>query len=379
MSEKTVSSVTQVMEPEQVDHLPIKYVEYMEMYVGNARQAAYFLARSFGFETFAYRGLETGTRDRVSYALRQGQCVIVVTGALTTGTDVGAFIAAHGDGVKDVAFAVADVEGAYREAVARGAIAITAPHEETDEFGTVTKAVIGTYGDTVHTLIDRERYTGVLAPGFRPYQGGLTTKPAGLTAFDHLVGNVELGKMNEWVRYYQRALGFSQYISFEDDDISTEYSALMSKVMQNDSGRIKLPINEPAVGRKKSQIQEYLDFFGGPGVQHIAILTHDIVATVEDLLARGVEFLRTPDSYYDELRARFGQLDEGIDNLQRLNILVDQDEEGYLLQIFTKPIVDRPTVFFEIIQRKGSRGFGKGNFRALFEAIEREQELRGNL
>ncbi|MCY0876745.1 MAG: 4-hydroxyphenylpyruvate dioxygenase [Firmicutes bacterium] len=367
------------MDGTEVDHLPIKYVEYMEMYVGNARQAAYFLAKSFGFEPFAYRGLETGTRDRVSYALRQGQCVIVVTGALTGNTDVGAFLTAHGDGVRDVAFAVSDVRSAYREAVARGAIPVMEPREETDEFGTVTHAVIGTYGDTVHSLIDREGYQGVLTPGFRPYQGGLKTTSAGLTQFDHLVGNVELGKMNDWVRYYQRALGFSQYISFEDDDISTEYSALMSKVMQNDSGRIKLPINEPAVGRKKSQIQEYLDFFGGPGVQHIAILTHDIVATVEELTARGVEFLKTPESYYQELRERFGQLDEGIDNLERLSILVDQDEEGYLLQIFTKPIVDRPTVFFEIIQRKGSRGFGKGNFRALFEAIEREQELRGNL
>jgi len=369
---------TPVMEP-VTDHLPIKYVDYVELFVGNARQSAYYLAHAFGFEPFAFRGLETRTRDRVSYALRQGQCVFIVTGALDSQTDAAEFVQAHGDGVRDIAFAVSDVRSCYEEAVRRGAVGLVEPHEDRDEHGIVSRAVIGTYGDTVHTLIDREQYKGALLPGFVPFSFRDKVESVGLVAFDHLVGNVELGRMNEWVRYYQHALGFSQYISFEDDDISTEYSALMSKVMQNQSGRIKLPINEPAVGRKKSQIQEYLDFNAGPGVQHIALMTHDIIATVAELSARGVEFLQTPASYYKELRERFGQLEEGIDKLEAMNILVDQDEEGYLLQIFSKPVVDRPTMFFEIIQRKGSRGFGKGNFRALFEAIEREQELRGNL
>ncbi|MCI0182926.1 4-hydroxyphenylpyruvate dioxygenase [Acidibacillus sp. S0AB] len=364
---------------QEIDHLPIKYVDYIEFYVGNAKQSCYFLARAFGFVPFAYKGLETGSRDRVSYALKQGSTTFVVTAALTADHEVGQFVQKHGDGVKDVAFAVSDVVEAYRESTNRGAKGITAPYEQSDEHGTTMRAVIGTYGETVHTLIDRESYQGVFAPGFVAYQAPFPIADKGLVQFDHVVGNVELGKMDEWVKYYQKALGFSQFISFDDKDINTEYSALMSKVMANQSGRIKLPINEPAEGRKKSQIQEFLDFYEGPGVQHIALLTHDIKTTVRELQASGVEFLKTPSSYYDDLRQEMGEVEEGFDELQELNILLDRDEEGYLLQIFTRPVVDRPTVFFEIIQRKGSRGFGKGNFKALFEAIEREQELRGNL
>ncbi|PWI58971.1 4-hydroxyphenylpyruvate dioxygenase [Sulfoacidibacillus thermotolerans] len=362
-----------------VDHLPIKYLDYIEFYVGNAKQAAYFLAHAFGFVPFAYRGLETGSRERVSYALKQGSTVIVVTSALHPDHEIGEFVRLHGDGVKDVAFAVDDVQKAYEAAVLRGARGIVPPYTVQDEYGVVSRAVIGTYGDTVHTLIARESYQGTFMPGFVPYAASYSVQEKGLVQFDHVVGNVELGKMEEWVHYYRQALGFSQFISFDDQDINTEYSALMSKVMANHSGRIKLPINEPATGRKKSQIQEFLDFYAGPGVQHVALLTHDIKATVRALQASGVEFLRTPHSYYEHLRATMGDIEEGIDELEELNILLDRDEEGYLLQIFTRPVVDRPTFFFEIIQRKGSRGFGKGNFKALFEAIEREQALRGNL
>jgi 4-hydroxyphenylpyruvate dioxygenase len=373
------STVAAESEQAMVDHLPIKYIEYLEFYVGNAKQFAFFLAKGYGFEPFAYRGLETGVRDRVSYALKQGSCTFVVTGALDPQGPIAEFVKNHGDGVKDIAFAVENCEEAYKAAVAHGAIGLVPPYEEKDEHGVVRRAVIGTYGETVHTLIEREGYSGVLAPGFRPYKAPFEVKPTGLVQYDHVVGNVELGRMNEWVNYYKTALGFSQYISFEDKDISTEYSALMSKVMQNESGRIKLPINEPAVGKKKSQIQEFLDFNGGPGVQHIAIITHDIKGTVRQLMDNGIEFLSTPDTYYNDLRKSMDDVEERIDELQKLNILLDRDEEGYLLQIFSKPIVDRPTVFIEVIQRKGCRGFGKGNFKALFEAIEREQELRGNL
>lgn len=348
----------------------------MEFYVGNAKQSSYYLARAFGFKIVAYSGLETGNREKVSYVLVQKNMRFVVSGALSSENRIAEFVKTHGDGVKDVALLVDDVDKAYSEAVKRGAVAIAPPQELTDEDGTLKKAVIGTYGDTIHTLVERKNYKGAFMPGFQKVEFNIPFEESGLIAVDHVVGNVE--KMEEWVSYYENVMGFKQMIHFDDDDISTEYSALMSKVMTNGS-RIKFPINEPADGKRKSQIQEYLEFYNGAGVQHLALLTSDIVKTVEALRANGVEFLDTPDTYYDELTARVGKIDEEIDKLKELKILVDRDDEGYLLQIFTKPIVDRPTLFIEIIQRKGSRGFGEGNFKALFESIEREQERRGNL
>lgn len=372
MKQKSMDTLAAHME----DFFPVRDVDHLEFYVGNAKQSSYYLARAFGFKIVAYSGLETGNREKVSYVLVQKNMRFVVSGALSSDNRIAEFVKTHGDGVKDVALLVDDVDKAYSEAVKRGAVAIAPPVELTDENGTLKKAVIGTYGDTIHTLVERKNYKGTFMPGFQKAEFDIPFEESGLIAVDHVVGNVE--KMEEWVSYYENVMGFKQMIHFDDDDISTEYSALMSKVMTNGS-RIKFPINEPADGKRKSQIQEYLEFYNGAGVQHLALLTNDIVKTVEALRANGVEFLDTPDTYYDELTARVGKIDEEIDKLKELKILVDRDDEGYLLQIFTKPIVDRPTLFIEIIQRKGSRGFGEGNFKALFESIEREQERRGNL
>ncbi|PLR82482.1 4-hydroxyphenylpyruvate dioxygenase [Bacillus canaveralius] len=358
------------------DFFPVKEVDYLEIYSGNAKQASHYFCTAFGFKPVAYSGLETGNRETVSYVLQQRKIRLVITGALTENSRIASFVKKHGDGVKDIALTVDNVEKAYSEAVSRGAIEITPPYELKDEDGIVKKAVIGTYGDTIHTLVERNDYHGVFMPGYERYETKTPFEDAGFIGIDHVVGNVE--RMEEWVSYYANVMGFKEMTHFTDKDISTEYSALMSKVMHN-GGRIKFPINEPAEGKRKSQIQEYLEFYNGPGVQHLAILTEDIVETVRVLRNNGVEFLSTPDSYYEMLTERVGKIDEEIDKLREFNILVDRDDEGYLLQIFTKPIVDRPTLFIEIIQRKGARGFGEGNFKALFESIEREQAKRGNL
>lgn len=362
------------------DHLGLQDVDYIEFYVGNAQQACHFYQTIFGFDLKAYSGLETGVRDRVSYYLEQSNVRLVLTSSLTSNTHIARHLAKHGDGVRDIAMHVEDVDSAYSETIKRGATSIEEPHDLTDEHGTIRKAAIATYGDTIHSLINRVNYNGPFLPGFAAKESFLNKiEPAGIQFVDHCVGNVEKGKMNEWVDFYRDVMGFTQYIHFDDKDISTEYSALMSKVMAGGRGMIKFPINEPADGKKKSQIEEYLDFYEGPGVQHIALLTADIIKTVKKLQERGLEFLHVPTTYYEELEDRVGTIDEPVDELEDLGILVDRDDEGYLLQIFSKPVVDRPTLFFEIIQRKGARGFGKGNFKALFEAIEREQDSRGNL
>ena len=361
------------------DHLPLQGIDYVELYVGNAKQFAYYLSRAFGFQVTAYAGMETGIRDKASYVLEQGDCRLVLTAGLGPESPITDFVKLHGDGVKEIAFAVDDAAAAYRAAVNRGAQSVHDVLEYRDEHGSVRKSAIGTYGDTVHSFVERERYDGPFLPGYKAVNNRFGGVDKGLLAIDHMVGNVELGRMEEWVRYYEQVLGFEQFKHFTDSDITTEYSALMSKVMQNGGGKIKFPINEPATGKRKSQIQEYLDFYRTPGVQHIAIKTDDILSTVTDLTAAGVEFLNAPDTYYEDLWTRVGAIDEDVKRIQDLNILVDRDEEGYLLQIFTKPLMDRPTLFLEIIQRKGSRGFGNGNFKALFEAIEKEQEKRGNL
>ncbi|MEH7158627.1 4-hydroxyphenylpyruvate dioxygenase [Neobacillus drentensis] len=358
------------------DFFPVRDVDYIEIYTGNALQACHFFCTAFGFKPVAYSGLETGNRENASYCIKQRNIRLVLTGSYSEETEVAQFVKKHGEGVKDIALVVDDVEKAFEEAVKRGAIAIAAPIEMKDETGVIKKAVLGTYGDTIHTLIERKNYHGAFLPGFVAYSASLPVKDAGLIGIDHVVGNVE--RMEEWVEYYAKVMGFKEMKHFSDKDITTEYSALMSKVMHN-GGRIKFPINEPAVGKRKSQIQEFLEFYNGPGVQHLAILTEDIVSTVGILKENGVEFLNTPATYYESLGERIGKIDEEIEKLRELNILVDRDDEGYLLQIFSKPIVDRPTLFVEIIQRKGARGFGEGNFKALFESIEREQERRGNL
>ncbi|MDZ7771504.1 MAG: 4-hydroxyphenylpyruvate dioxygenase [Balneolaceae bacterium] len=367
------------VEEEFDDHLGLQDVDYVEMWVGNAKQSAHFFQSVFGFQLSGYSGLETGVRDRVSYYLEQGNIRLVLTGALRSDSPIASHVARHGDGVRDIAMHVEDVDRAYRESVKRGAESVQEPHDMEDEHGTLRRAAIGTYGDTIHSLISRRDYDGVFMPGFKAKEPLYDVDPCGVQFVDHCVGNVQLGKMNEWVDFYRDVMGFTQYIHFDDKDISTEYSALMSKVMAGGRGMIKFPINEPAEGKKKSQIEEYLDFYEGPGVQHIALLTGDIIETVSVLKERGLEFLSIPTTYYEALEERVGSIEEPVDKLAELGILVDRDDEGYLLQIFTKPIVDRPTLFFEIIQRKGARGFGKGNFKALFEAIEREQESRGNL
>jgi 4-hydroxyphenylpyruvate dioxygenase len=361
------------------DPFPINGTDYVEFYVGNAKQASHYYRTTFGYTLVAYRGPETGTRDRASYVLEQGKVRLVLTSPLGPDNEISDHVARHGDGVKDIALNVDDAAGLFQVAVERGATPVTAPHVLRDVHGEVVVAAIATYGDTIHTLVERRGYTGAFLPGFEPRSSGYQPDPVGILYVDHCVGNVELGKMNTWVGYYEKVMGFRNLISFDDADISTEYSSLMSKVVSNGNERIKFPINEPAGGRKKSQIDEYLEFYRGPGVQHLALATDDILRTVTELRARGVEFLTVPTTYYDELQGRVGAIDEPVDALAELGILVDRDPDGYLLQIFTKPVQDRPTLFYEIIQRKGARSFGKGNFKALFEAIEREQALRGNL
>ena len=361
------------------DHLGLLDVDYVELWVNNARQAAHYYMTVFGYSLAAYRGLETGTRDRASFLLRQGNIRLVLTAPLTGNSPIAEFCLKHGDGVRDIAMTVENVDRAFRESVARGGVPVTDPADSSDDQGTVRTAAIATYGDTIHTFVQRDKYRGDFLPGFAPVSSPIEVEPCGIQYVDHCVGNVELGKMNDWVGFYRDVLGFTQYIHFDDKDISTEYSALMSKVMAGGRGRIKFPINEPADGKRKSQIEEYLEYNGGPGVQHIALLTGDIIDTVGKLRKRGIDFLYVPTTYYDMLEERVGKIDEPIDELKKLGILVDGDDEGYLLQIFTKPVGERPTLFYEIIQRKGARGFGKGNFKALFESIEREQELRGNL
>lgn len=361
------------------DVFPINGTDYIEFWVGNAKQAAHYYCTAFGFELVAYRGPETGTRDRVSYVLQQNKVRLVLTTALAPDHPVQEHVTRHGDGVRDLALWVDDAREAFAKAIERGAQVAYEPQTLRDDEGEVVVAGIKTYGDTIHSLVERSNYNGVFMPGFRREQPHYRPSPVGLQYVDHCVGNVELGKMNHWVKFYEDVMGFKNLISFDDKDISTEYSSLMSKVVANGNERIKFPINEPAAGKKKSQIDEYLEFYHGPGVQHVAIITHDIVQTVTALRDRGVEFLRVPTAYYDELQGRVGKIDEPVDKLAELGILVDRDPEGYLLQIFSKPVEDRPTVFYEIIQRKGARSFGKGNFKALFEAIEREQAARGNL
>jgi 4-hydroxyphenylpyruvate dioxygenase len=367
------------IEQEFDDHLGLQDVDYVEHYVSNAKQTAHYYITTFGFKLKAYCGLETGVRDRSSYYLEQGNIRFVITAPLNSSSPISKFVHKHGDGIKDIAMHVEDVDRAFKESVKRGAVVVEEPHSITDEDGTIRKAAIKTYGDVIHSFINRTDYDGIFFPKYIAKENLISADPVGVQFVDHCVGNVELGEMDTWVAFYRDVLGFTQYISFDDKDISTEYTALMSKVMAGGRGMIKFPINEPADGVKKSQIEEYLDFFEGPGVQHVALLTADIIDTVTKLRDRGVDFLKVPTTYYEELEDRVGKIDEPIDVLADLGILVDRDDEGYLLQIFTKPVVDRPTLFYEIIQRKGARGFGKGNFKALFEAIEREQELRGNL
>ena len=359
--------------------LRLNGIDYVELYVGNARQAAHFYRTAFGFTPIAYAGLETGVRDRASYVLQQRNIRLVVTAPLGPDGAIAEHVRRHGDGVKDIALAVDDARAAFETTVSRGAQPVLEPMVIEGQKGSLVKATIRAYGDTVHSFVERRDYHGTFAPRYHAIKHPPPVEPVGLASIDHIVGNVELGGMDRWVDFYNQVLGFRQLLHFSDDDISTEYSALMSKVVTNGTGRIKFPINEPATGKRKSQIEEYLEYYGGPGVQHIALITGDIIATVRQLRANGVAFLRTPATYYDALEERVGRIDEDMSALRDCGILVDRDDEGYLLQIFTRPLQDRPTMFFEIIQRKGSRGFGAGNFKALFEAIEREQELRGNL
>ncbi len=362
------------------DFLPINGTDYVEFYVGNAKQAAYYYAAAFGFRITAYRGPETGYRAAASYLVTQGKIRFVLTTPLTSDNPIAEHIAKHGDGVKDIALWVDDARASFEAVQERGATIVREPETLTDEHGEVVMAAMGTYGDTIHTFVQRSGYDGPFLPGFEPYENPhWQPDPVGLKYVDHCVGNVHLGDMNKYVQYYSDVMGFRNLLSFSDKDISTEYSSLMSKVMSNGNERIKFPINEPAQGKKRSQIDEYLDFYDGAGVQHIALATDDILDTVTKLRNRGVEFLTVPTTYYEELQGRVGTIDEPVDALSELGILVDRDPDGYLLQIFTKPVEDRPTVFYEIIQRKGARTFGEGNFKALFEAIEREQERRGNL
>ncbi len=362
------------------DFMPLNGTDYVEFYVGNARQAAYFYRAAFGFSLVAYSGPETGVRDRASYVLQQEKIRLVLTTALAPEHAIAEHVRVHGDGVQDVALWVDDAEAAWDAAVARGARCVRRPETLQDEDGEVRLAAIATYGETVHTFVERRNYKGIFMPGYRAVAGpDVVARPVGLKYIDHMVGNVGWGEMNRWVDFYSHVMGFRLFRHFDDKDISTEYSALMSKVMSNGNERVKFPINEPAEGKRKSQIEEYLEYYRGPGVQHIAMATDDIIDTVGRLRNQGVEFLQVPGRYYEELQARVGRIDEPMDALRELGVLVDRDDEGYMLQIFTRPVEDRPTLFYEIIQRKGSRSFGKGNFKALFEAIEREQALRGNL
>ena len=366
------------------DFLPLLGTDYIELYVGNAKQAAHFYKTAFGFQSFAYKGLETGSRDSVSYVLKQDKIRLVLTTPLNSKSIINEHIVKHGDGVKVVALWVEDAKKAYEETTKRGAKSYMEPLVEQDEFGEVIRSGIYTYGETVHLFVERKNYSGTFLPGFKKWESSYNPDAVGLKFIDHMVGNVGWGQMNKWVKWYEDVMGFENFLSFDDTQIHTEYSALMSKVMSNGNGRIKFPINEPAEGLKKSQIEEYLDFYEGSGVQHVAVATNDIISTVSEMRKRGVEFLSTPpDEYYKSVPIRLEEhnhkLLEDIDKLKSLGIMIDADEEGYLLQIFTKPVEDRPTLFFEIIQRMGARGFGAGNFKALFESIEREQQKRGTL
>ncbi len=362
------------------DFMPINGTDYLELYVSNSKQAAHFYKTAFGFQSLAYAGLETGLKDRESYVVGQDKIRLVLTSPLKSGTEIGKHIDDHGDGVKVVALWVDDATYAYNTAMEKGAKSYMEPKTEEDADGTVVRSGIHTYGETVHIFVERKDYNGTFLPGYRKWETpDYNPASTGLKFVDHMVGNVGWNRMNEWVDFYANVLGFTQILSFDDKDISTDFTALMSKVMSNGNGRIKFPINEPAAGKKKSQVEEYLDFYEGEGIQHIAVATDDIIQTVRDLKSRGIEFLKVPDTYYDVVLDRVGKIDEDLAPLKELGILVDRDDEGYLLQIFTRPVEPRPTMFFEIIQRKGAQSFGKGNFKALFEAIEREQELRGTL
>ncbi|MEO8594355.1 MAG: 4-hydroxyphenylpyruvate dioxygenase [Candidatus Solibacter sp.] len=364
----------------EADFLPLNGTDYVEFYVGNARQAAHYYRTAFGFQLVAYRGPETGVRDRASYLLVQDKIRFVITTPLTPEGEIAEHVRLHGDGVRDVALWVDDAEAAWRATTARGARSVRAPETLTDSNGEIRIAAIAIYGDTIHSFVERRNYRGIFLPGFEPAAAAdPIAQPVGLRYVDHMVGNVGWGEMNRWVDFYRDVMGFRMFRHFDDNDISTEFSALMSKVMSNGNGRVKFPINEPAEGKRKSQIEEYLEFYRGPGVQHIAMATDNIIETVGALRRQGVEFLRVPNTYYEDLIARIGPIDEPLEELRQLGILVDRDDEGYMLQIFTRPVEDRPTLFYEVIQRKGSRSFGKGNFKALFEAIEREQAKRGNL
>jgi len=363
---------------EEADFLQIKSIDHVHFYVGNAKHAMYYWWKAYGFKPVAYSGLETGNRDFASYVLQSGQARFVISAAYSPTSEIAAHHMVHGDGVKVIALEVDDVEKAWKETTSRGGKSAWSPREQKDDFGIYRTSAIYTYGETLHVFVDRDDYKGVFAPTYRPIQNK-EAQSVGLAAIDHIVGNVQLGKMNEWVNFYHKVMGFRQLMHFDDKDISTEYSALMSKVMQNGNGRVKFPINEPAEGKKKSQIEEYLDYYLTPGAQHIALITGDIIKTVSQLQNNGVEFLRVPETYYELLPDRVGKIDEDMKTIHDLGILVDRDDEGYLLQIFSAPIQDRPTMFIEVIERHGSQSFGKGNFKALFEALELEQEKRGNL
>ena len=364
----------------QTDFLPLQGTDYVEFYVGNAKQAAHYYMSAFGFQALAYAGPETGIKDRASYAVRQNKLTLVLTTPIRANNEMADHIYKHGDGVKALALRVDDATSAWEETTKRGAKSYMQPEKFIDADGEVVISGINTYGDTVHLFIERKNYNGQFMPGYREWSNPYyQPKDTGLLYVDHCVGNVGWNQMDPWVKFYQDVMGFRNILTFDDKDISTEYSALMSKVMSNGNGFVKFPINEPAEGKKKSQVEEYLEFYDGEGVQHVAMATNDIVQTVTELRNRGVEFLRVPNSYYDDLLERVGDIDEDLEPLKELGILVDRDDEGYLLQLFTKPVEDRPTLFFEIIQRKGAKSFGKGNFKALFEAIEREQGERGNL
>lgn len=375
MITETKTSATETKQ----DFLPINGTDYVEFYVGNAKQAAHFYKTAFGFQGVAYAGPETGVKDRSSYVLQQNKIRFVLTTPMSPESPIAEHIKLHGDGVRVLALWVDDATKAWEETTKRGGKSFLEPEVLEDKNGKVVRSGIHTYGDTIHMFIERKDYNGIFMPGFEKLESVYNPPETGLLYVDHCVGNVGWNQMNKWVKFYEEVMGFRNILSFDDKDISTEYSALMSKVMSNGNGYVKFPINEPAEGKKKSQIEEYLDFYRGEGVQHVAMATNDIIKTVSDLKSRGVEFLSIPDSYYDELFDRVGEIDEDLEPLRKLGILVDRDEEGYLLQIFTKPVEDRPTLFYEIIQRKGAQSFGKGNFKALFESIEREQERRGNL
>ncbi len=361
------------------DFLPLQGTDYVEFYVGNAKQAAHFYKTAFGFQSLAYAGPETGVKDKVSYVIRQNKLTFVLTTPLRGDNEIADHIYKHGDGVKVLALKVDDATSAWQETTKRGAKSYLEPTTLNDNDGEVVLSGIHTYGDTVHVFVERNNYKGFFMPGFRKWESNYNPTSTGLLYVDHCVGNVGWNQMNPWVKFYEDVMGFKNILSFDDNDISTEYSALMSKVMSNGNGFVKFPINEPAEGKKKSQVEEYLDFYNGEGVQHVAIATADIVSTVTELQKRGIEFLNIPNSYYETVLERVGKIDEDLAPLQKLGVLIDRDEEGYLLQIFSKPLEDRPTLFFEIIQRKGAKSFGKGNFKALFEALEREQDARGNL